>query len=116
MRLISSLSFTFSFSAIGNLLIAESGSLASLTVPAYSAWSVTAKKSSGRVILTSFVQTGGLAIILWRGTPVYRRILEGPQGPSAASRKLILATLVVGFDAGGLLATHGHHSVFNAFA
>ncbi|MGA8654558.1 MAG: hypothetical protein WB586_00275 [Chthoniobacterales bacterium] len=47
-----------------------------------------------------FVQTGGLAIILWQRTPIYRRILEGFGGRSAGSRVLILATLTVGLMQG----------------
>jgi hypothetical protein len=57
----------------------------------------------GRIWLYSLllsVQTAGLAIILWQGTPIDRRILEGPQGPSAASRELIPATLAVGLIQG----------------
>jgi hypothetical protein len=41
------------------------------------------------------VQTAGLAIILWQGAPVYRRILAGPQGPSADPETLILAAVAV---------------------
>ena len=48
----SSLLLTFSFSAIGSLLKSDCGSLASRTVPMYSEWSVTASKSSGRLIWT----------------------------------------------------------------
>ncbi len=65
----------------------------------------------------SFVASadGGLAIILWQGAPVYRRILGVSEGPNAEPRALILATLTVGLMPRGLLATHGHHSVFDAF-
>ncbi len=57
----------------------------------------------GRIWLYSLlllVQTGGLAIILWQGTPFYRRILQGSEGLSAGSRELILATLAIGLMQG----------------
>jgi hypothetical protein len=60
----------------------------------------------GRILLYSlllFVQTGGLAIILWQCAPIYRRILEGPEGLSVGSRELILAALAVGLMQGTTL-------------
>jgi hypothetical protein len=42
------------------------------------------------------VQTGAVAIILWQGIPVYRRILAGSfDGPNAGPTALILATFAV---------------------
>lgn len=52
----------------------------------------------GRLWLYSvllFAQTAGLAIILWQGAPVYRRIVAGFPGPSAGPRAIILAILAV---------------------
>jgi hypothetical protein len=53
MRWMSSGFRTISFCAMGSLLIAEPGSLASRTVPTYSEWSVTPIQSSGVSILIS---------------------------------------------------------------
>jgi hypothetical protein len=46
--------------------------------------------------LLLLVQTGGIAIILWQGVPVYRRILAGSlNGPAAGPTALMLAALAV---------------------
>jgi hypothetical protein len=47
-----------------------------------------------------FVQTAGLAIILWQGVPVYRRVIAGSEGPNAESRAIILAIVAVGLIQG----------------
>jgi hypothetical protein len=50
--------------------------------------------------LLLLAQTAGLAIILWQGAPVYRRIVAGSDRSNAEPRVLILATLAIGLIQG----------------
>jgi hypothetical protein len=54
------------------------------------------RRRIGQYALLLLVQTGAVAIILWQGIPVYRRILAGSfDGPNARPTALILATFAV---------------------
>ena len=49
--------------------------------------------------LLLFIQTSGLAVLIWQGAPAYRRIIAEP-GSSAEARTLMLAALAVGLMQG----------------